>query len=135
MDTSNFTQQDLDYINSDAFDKTQDIYAYCPRKPIMCFPTKYTIYCNNLPTGAYHIAGSHIDFNTPTIWKLSYGKEKGLKPHYDTSKDKGLGFIIYNPTAFGINVVCSNVEKYIKELRKQAIENKYKLEQSNNMGL
>lgn len=71
MNKAQFTEQELDYINEDVFDSTQDIYAYAKYENMPKFlPNRYTIVCKNLPIGTYTLKGKNIDLHFNTIYML-----------------------------------------------------------------
>lgn len=138
MENTQFTDNELDYINDNVFDSTNGIYAYSkyPNMPKF-LPNCYTIVCIDLPLGSYSLKGKNIDFHFNTKYMLVYGNKNFIDERYTESD--AFNFIVRKPCDRILFQVkkCkySDIENLIKELRKQSILNQRKLEQANNVGL
>ena len=129
---------EIDYIEEDIFNTSHDIYAYAkyPNMPKL-LPNTYTIACENLPLGSYSLKGKNIDLHFNTKYMLAYGNNKFMDiryPEFDV-----FDLIIKKPCNRILLQVkkCkyNDIERIVKDLRKQAILNKHKLEQQDNLGL
>jgi len=138
MENIEFTSSELEYIDKDVFDYEQDIYVYAkyPNMP-KCLPNTYSIACKNLPIGTYSLKGKNIDLHFNTQFMLAYGKKGILDTRY--TENNVLNFIIKKPCDRILlqakKCKSKNIENLVKELRKQALINKNKLEQQNNLSL
>ena len=140
MDNTQFTDNELDYINENVFDSNQDIYAYAkyPNMP-KSLPNTYTIVCQNLPLGSYSLKGKNIDLHFNMAYMLAYADgDKGILDIRYAESD-ALDFIVRkadNRILLQVKKCKYNaIDNTVKELRKQAIVNQNKLEQQNNLGL
>ncbi len=134
MKNAQFTEQELEYINEDVFDSTQDIYAYAKYDNMPKFlPNRYTIVCKNLPIGIYTLKGKNIDLHFNTAYMVAYGKERFIDTPY-TESDV-FNFIIRKPCdRFLLQVKkCKDIAPIIHRLREQEVLNQLKLEQQNNL--
>ena len=134
MGNTQFTKNELDYINEDVFDSTQDIYAYAKYKNIPKFlPNHYAIVCKNLPLGTYTLKGKNIDLHFNTAYMLAYGDERIVDTRY--TENDVLNFIIRKPCdRFLLQVKkCKDIAPIVHSLREQEVLNQCKLEQQNNL--
>ena len=129
---------DIDYIEENVFDSTQDIYAYAkyPNMP-KSLPNTYTIVCQNLPLGSYRLNGKNIDLHFNTKYMLTCSDKNFMDiryPEFDV-----FDLIIKKPCNRILLQVkkCKrkDIENIVKDLRKQAILNQNKLEQQDNLSL
>ena len=127
MQEEKFSPEELHYINKDIFSKAQNIYASTGRKSLI--PSKYHIYCKDLPIGKYFLKGRFVKLGYPAIWKIAYGSEKNLTDSYEHNPKEGCEFKILGETDFYIEVFTRDVTKYVKSLREQAALNKRKVKE------
>ncbi len=138
MENIQFTDNELEYINKNVCDSTNDIYAYAkyPNMPKL-LPNRYTIVCQNLPLSSYSLKGKNIDLHFNTKYMLFYGDKNFIDIRY-TESDV-FNFIVRKPCDRILLQVkkCkyNDIEIIVKELRKQAILNQKQLEQDNNLSL
>lgn len=139
MENIEFTNSELEYIDKDVFDYEQDIYVYAkyPNMP-KCLPNTYSIACKNLPIGTYSLKGKNIDLHFDTQWKLAYIGRNFMDIRY-TNEINVFNFIIRESfdriMLQAKRCKSKDIERLVKELRKQALINKNKLEQQNNLSL
>lgn len=134
FDNIKFKDNELDYINENIFDSTQNIYVYAkyPNMP-KCLPNTYNIACKNLPIGEYSLKGKHIDLHFNTKWKLAYIDRNFMDIRYTNESDV-FNFIMresLDRIMFQVKSKYKDIESIVKELRRQAIFNQRKLEQNN----
>jgi hypothetical protein len=138
MGNIQFTNNELDYINKNVFDSTNDIYAYSkyPNIP-KSLPNTYTIVCTNLPIGSYSLNGKNIDLHFNTKYMLAYGGQNFMDTRY-TESDV-FNFIVKNPCDRILlqvkNCKHNDIDSIVKELRRQAFLNQNKLEQQDILSL
>ena len=143
MDNLQFTKEEfdyieLDYINENVCDSTNTIYAYAkyPNMPKL-LPNTYTISCENLPLGSYSLKGKNIDLHFNTKYMLAYGNNKFMDIRYPESDV--FNIIIRKPCNRILLQVkkCkyNDIERIVKDLRKQAILNQKQLKQDSNLSL
>ena len=123
-----FTEQELEYINADVFDKSQQIYAYCVNTESKILPNIYTIKCLDLPKGKYD-AGLKVNFHFNTRYYIAYGHFHD-KLHERYSESGRLKFdIIDNCDVLLKTKLCKRptVEEKVYALRTQIVLNTRKL--------
>ena len=123
MEKTQFTEQELEYINADPFDKSQPIYAYATSREGKILPTRYNIKCINLPKGSYD-AGLKVSYHFNTIYAIAYGDLYDKLERY--SELGHLSFNIVNNCEIMLKTkLCKRqtVEEIVRSLRTQAVMN------------
>ncbi len=141
MEEYEFTKEEfdyieLDYINEDVFDSTNNIYAFAKYDNMPKFlSNRYTIECIGLPIGTYTLKGKYIDLHFKTKYKLAHVDNRFMDIRY-TESDVFSFIVRKRCNSIMLQVKkCKDIENIVKELRRQAILNKHKLEQKDNLSL
>ena len=129
---------DIEYVEANVFEREHDVYAYAKYHNMpKCLPNTYSIVCNNLPKGSYTLEGKHINLHFNTLYMLASTEKNFMDIRYN--ENNSFNFIIKRPCdRFLLQVKKCNykdIERIVKDLRRQAFLNQKQLEQDSNLSL
>jgi len=115
---------EIDYINADIFDNTQDICAYAVHNESKLLPNKYNIRCSNIPKGIYSLH-DNVNFHFNTKYNMVYGDlSDSLREAFENWGD--FSFKVLGNCEFLLQVKrCKHkdIERIVVTLREQALKN------------
>ena len=121
---------EIDYINADIFDNTQDIHAYALYRESKFLPNKYNIRCSNIPKGVYSLHDK-VNFHINTRLEMVYGDlSDSLREAFENWGY--FSFKVLGDCKFLLEIKKCNrkdIERIVATLREQALKNHKKLQQ------
>lgn len=115
---------EIDYINADIFDNSQEIHAYAVYHEIKLLPNNYNIRCTNIPNGIYSLHDK-VNFHFNTKYNMVYGDlSDSLREAFENWGD--FSFKVLGNCEFLLQVKrCKHkdIKRIVITLREQALKN------------